>query len=58
VVLDADVPPTPNPEVATVGVSDLHEVLAGGPLVPMATVVALFTQLSGHLAADPYLDVV
>jgi hypothetical protein len=58
VLPDADVPPAPDPDVATVGVSDLHDVLARGPLVPMATVVALYTQLSGHLAADLHLDVV
>jgi hypothetical protein len=43
--------------IATVGVRDLPDVLARGPLVPMATVIAIFAQLSSRLGSDLRVEV-
>lgn len=50
--------PSPLIGVSTVGVGDLPDVLTRGPLVPMATVIALFAQLASRLGPGLRVDVV
>ncbi|WP_157041529.1 hypothetical protein [Nitriliruptor alkaliphilus] len=52
VVPDHEVAPTVAQDVTAVAVADLAGAVARGPIVPMATVTALFAQLSGQLAPD------
>lgn len=52
VVPDHEVAPTVAQDVTAVAVADLAGALARGPIVPMATVTALFARLSGQLAPD------
>lgn len=58
VVPDHLVPLTRGGEVQAVPVGELSDAVARGPLLPMATVTALFDRLSGQLAPDLQADAV
>lgn len=58
VVPDGEVPGAASAEVRVIPVADVAGAVAGGPILPMSTVTAVFSRLSGELAPDLQLDTV